>query len=117
MVQVADLYSFQHFKKQRETSGKTADKRLPAAVYRSVLYYIRLDAAELQQPAFEYLSTQCSLREIYRNNQLLFLRTFQTLLTHWKLISGTPTLPEYPFTVFGTVGDLCAYIEKRVKAL
>ncbi|WP_281657882.1 hypothetical protein [Halobacillus sp. Cin3] len=114
---MAELYSFHSFKKRKETTELIQDKRLPVAVYQSVLYYIHLDVTELQQPAFEYMSTQGSLQEIYHDNRLLFLHTFQSLLVHWKLLYTPHVLPENPFAFFGTVGDLCAYIEKRVKAL
>ncbi|WLR47168.1 hypothetical protein LC065_16840 [Halobacillus litoralis] len=116
---MGEVYSFKAFQSKKEKESKKQDPRTTVAIYRSVIYYVHLYSDETDQHPLEYLTTNIELADIFKNDRDKFLEAFAALIKHWELPQNShQELPENrELTRFSTLGDLCMYIEKKVKDL
>lgn len=117
---MGEIYNFKAFqsKKEREKK-KIQDPRTTVAIYRSVVYYVHLYSDETYEDALEHLTTNVKLATVFKNDRSKFLEAFAAIIQHWELppnshqeLPGNRELAQFP-----TLGDLCIYIEKKVKDL
>ncbi|MGR9050414.1 hypothetical protein ACQ4XT_17420 [Halobacillus faecis] len=116
---MGEIYSFKAFQSKKEREKKSQDPRTTVAIYRSVVYYVHLYSDETDQHPLEHLTTNIDLADIFKNDRDKFLEAFAALIQHWELPPNShQELPEYQeLSQFPTLGDLCIYIEKKVKDL
>ncbi|MEC3884670.1 hypothetical protein VKA52_13135 [Halobacillus sp. HZG1] len=115
---MGEIYSFKAFQSKKEKK-KVQDPRTTVAIYRSVVYYVHLYSEETYEHPLEHLTTNIQLAVIFNNDRAAFLDAFAALIQHWDLPLNThQELPPYEeLAQFTTLGDLCLYIEKKVKDL
>ncbi|MYL48959.1 hypothetical protein GLV98_05655 [Halobacillus litoralis] len=116
---MGEIYSFKAFQSRKEKEKKVQDPRTTVAIYRSVVYYVHLYCDETYEHPLEHLTTNIELATVFKKDRAKFLEAFAALIQHWELPQNSHLeLPRYrEFTQFPTLGDLCIYIEKKVKDL
>lgn len=116
---MGELVDFNTFKKNRGEENLSDDPRLVVAVYQSVVYYVHMYMDEHYEDPVEHLTTNVSLRVLYRNDHNRFRMSFTALIRHWEITGNFQKEFSYQeaFVRFPTLGHLCAFIEKRVKVL
>ena len=116
---MGEIYDFKAYQKRKSKEIENEDPRLVVAIYRSVVYYVHMYNEETYDHPMEHMTTNVRLKNLYRNDMGKFLETFAALIHHWDIspIGEEEFKHEDVFDRFPTVGHLCAYIEKRVKAL
>ncbi|MBX0356706.1 hypothetical protein [Halobacillus sp. Nhm2S1] len=115
---MGEIYSFRAFQSKKEKK-KAQDPRTTVAIYRSVVYYVHLYSDERNEHPLEHLTTNIELATIFKNDRDPFMEAFAALIQHWELPPNShQELPRgRELSQFPTLGDLCIYIEKKVKEL
>ncbi|REJ11177.1 hypothetical protein [Halobacillus trueperi] len=116
---MGEVYSFKAFQSKKEKEKKIQDPRTTVAIYRSVVYYVHLYSDETYEHPLEHLTTNVKLATVLKNDRTKFLKTFAALVQHWDLPANShqELAKNRELAQFPTLGDLCIYIEKKVKDL
>ncbi|QAS51263.1 hypothetical protein [Halobacillus litoralis] len=115
---MAQVFNFNEYQMKRSSEKKLHDDRLVVAVYRSVVFYVHMYIDEDYENPSEHLTTDTDLRRLYKGDRGKFMETMEALRKHWDLIAEEDDFTHRKeFEHLSTIGHLCSYIEKKVKAL
>ncbi|MGP4062291.1 hypothetical protein [Halobacillus sp. H74] len=115
---MAQVFNFNDYQLKKSSEKKLHDDRLVVAVYRSVVFYVHMYIDENYENPSEYLTTDMDLRRLYKADRGKFMETIKALGKHWDLIAEEDDFIDgKEFEHLSTIGHLCSYIEKKVKAL
>ncbi|WP_226578088.1 hypothetical protein [Halobacillus litoralis] len=110
------IFDFQGYvnKKKRLYTGDS-HRSIDLEIYRSVVHHLQLSRIETYDEHIEVITTSTPLKLFYERDEQRFIHMFTSLLHQWNLIVEGEQ--EGLYERFPTVGDLCLYIKRRVKAL
>ncbi|CDQ19985.1 hypothetical protein SAMN05192559_10371 [Halobacillus karajensis] len=116
---MGELFNFKVFQQKKERETNIQDPRMVVAIYRSVVHFVHMYLDEIYEDPMDHLTTHSDLKSLYKNDRGKFLETFAALIQYWELPPNSDKELPYnkEFDCFPTIGDLCMYIEKRVKDL
>ncbi|RWZ60820.1 hypothetical protein EQV77_05865 [Halobacillus fulvus] len=116
---MADVFDFDVYKTKQMMKKKKRPQKLVYEIYLTAIQFIDRNIESTYDDPVEHLTTDMRLEEIYQGDYERFLATFASLAKYW----GIDALPHAeltrgePFGQIKTIGDLCHYVEKRVKSL
>ncbi|KHE67555.1 hypothetical protein [Halobacillus sp. BBL2006] len=116
---MAKVFDFEYYRMKKLVEKRFRSRGLVFEVYMSTVEFVHYYIEPSYDNPVEHLTTDVSLKHLYDGNRDRFIATFSALVKYWE-IEPMPhkELPiDREFEMFPTLGDLCKYIEKRVKYL
>ncbi|ARI77701.1 hypothetical protein [Halobacillus mangrovi] len=116
---MAEVFDFQYYKTKKIVEKRFRNRGLIFEVYMSTVQFVHHYIEPTYDNPVEHLTTDINLKHLYNGDRDRFIATYAALVKYWE-IEPFPNW-EIPmnreFEMFPTLGDLCKYIEKRVKYL
>ncbi|MFD1017933.1 hypothetical protein [Thalassobacillus hwangdonensis] len=111
------LVDFGQYKQKRRRREGLSEKRVVYEVYLTTVKYVYKHIEQEFDNPVEHLTTAVNLSVLYKQDRNRFAATFADLISYWNLSPLTVNaIPVHrAFDEFETLGDLCAYIERRVR--
>lgn len=111
---MAAVYDFSYYRARRLVKDRMKDKGLIYEVYLSTVQFVYENLWRNHQDGMEFLTTHSDLRELFKGDEQKFAATFMLINKYWEL---EPVVCQGMFDQFQTIGDVCHYIEKKVKTM
>ncbi|MBH0228904.1 hypothetical protein [Halobacillus yeomjeoni] len=111
---MGDLYDYNYHKTKKLLQERFRHKGLVYEVYRSAVEFIHHNLEEKYDDPLDHLTTHVQLRELFKGDEQKLAATLNDLVQYWKIERSEERI-QVGFEVLETIGDLCEYIEKRVK--
>lgn len=114
---MGEIIDFETRRARKEVKNTAGEKGVIYEIYLSVVKYVNEQLREEYDNPVENLNTKTYLYLVYQGDEDRFLSSFTNLLDYWDLnhtyLHDIPSGKE--FEKFNTIGDICSFIEQRVR--
>ncbi|MFQ3546040.1 hypothetical protein Q7A53_18315 [Halobacillus rhizosphaerae] len=114
---MSNVFDFEQYKFKKDVKNQTQNKAIIVEVYITTVKFVCQYLDITYDHPVEYVTSDMELELLYCGDRDRFIKTFTAIITYWGIETGMENVlpPEEEFERFKTIGDLCIYIEKRVK--
>ncbi|MCA0969503.1 hypothetical protein LCM20_02715 [Halobacillus litoralis] len=115
---MAEVYDFEYYKVRQLVKQQIRTKELVYEVYLSTVQFLHHYTETCHGHSFEYMTTDTSLREIFKDNEEAFWCIFTWIVKYWQLeVEELKKNPAPLFEQFPTIGAVCLFIGEKTKTI